>query len=482
MFQRRSLVLAWGVFCFIACVLFNSCASHRTQILTGRYLSQGTWTASPSLLFRVLHVLGTDDGDIARYLAYSRAVLGQPYQSHFIRPIEEWRVDATKYETGKDISDPQETPPTVPSTPLRAYRDFLVEYPPGFFLFALPPALLATDLDRYVVLFGVYMALLLCGSLWLCVRVARTTAPDLPEEQIVKWSTLCLLALGTITMRRYDAAVSFSLALLVYGCVAKRPSLAGIGLGLGVVAKGLPVLLVPLPVLYYLSMRRWRELAIATTGGLFFGLLVGLPMVVPAGAHLFDILSYHGGRPLQIESTAGALLILSRLLPQSNVAITHTYGSMNLVGNGEPILRFLASVLPILSLLGVWLWSFFAFRRAPDKPARDRILLVAICLILVGQMALGKVFSPQYLTWLLPIGVLVSLREDFSGRSLFLGALLLTQLIFPICYRLPLVRDLSPIFGFLVLLRNCLILAWAVRLLRRVPLLPLAKSADSAAA
>ena len=220
MFQRRSLFLSWGAFCFIACVLFNSCASHRTQILTGRYLSQGTWTASPALLFRVLHVLGTDDGDIARYLAYSRAVLGQPYQSYFIRPIEEWRVDATKYETGKDISDPQETPPTVPSTPLRAYRDFLVEYPPGFFLFALPPALLATDLDRYVVLFGVYMALLLCGSLWLCVRVARTTAPDLPEQQIVKWSTLCLLALGTITMRRYDAAVSFSLALLIYGCVA----------------------------------------------------------------------------------------------------------------------------------------------------------------------------------------------------------------------------------------------------------------------
>lgn len=228
-------------------------------------------------------------------------------------------------------------------------------------------------------------------------------------------------------MRRYDAAVSFSLALLIYGCVAKRPSLAGIGLGLGVVAKGLPVLLVPLPVLYYLSMRRWRELAIATTCGLFFGLLVGLPMVVPAGAHLFDILSYHGGRPLQIESTAGALLILSRLLPQSNVAITHTYGSNDLVGNGEPILRSLASVLPVLSLLGVWLWSFFAFRRAPDEP-----LKIASCsspfVLFSSVMALGKVFSPQYLTWLLPIGVLVSLREDFSGRSLFLGALLLTQL------------------------------------------------------
>lgn len=467
MFQRRSLLLAWSAFILVVFGLFNSCATHRVQRQTGAYLAKGTWTVSAPLFVRVLRVLGTDDGDISRYQAYSRAMLGQSYQSYYIRPLDEWMKDTDAFDNGKDPDDPEQSPPVTPSRALTPYKDYLVEYPPGFFLFSLPPTLLTGDkgLDRYSFWFGTLMGVLLLSSLWLNIQVAKRVAPQLPSDRLVRFTAACLLVLGTISLRRYDAALSFSLSLLLFGCVTQRPILAGAALALGIVTKGMPILVAPLVVFYFLSMKRFRDLALATASGVLVGLLVGLPFALAAGRHLFDMFSYHGMRPLQVESTFAALLVLSHALFGTKLAIAHTYGSMNIVGTGEPLLRVFASILPLLSLLGVWLWSFVSFRRAPDQSARDRALTLSICLVLVGQMTLGKVFSPQYLTWLIPIGMLASLIQDQAGRWLLFATMALTFFIFPISYHLSLAGTMHPLFGSVLLVRNLCLLAWAVRLL-----------------
>lgn len=467
MFQRRSLVLAWSAFILIVFGLFNSCATHREQRQTGTYLAKGTWTVSPQLFVRVLRVLGTDDGDISRYLAYSRAMLGKSYQPYYIRPLDEWKQDADSFDTGKDPDDPEQTPPVTPTRPLTPYRDFLVEYPPGFFLFALPPALLTGEggLDRYSFWFGSLMGALLLSSLWLISQVAKKVAPQLAQDKLVRFTTYCLLVLGTITTRRYDAALSFSLSLLVFGCVMQRPMVAGIALALGIVTKGMPVLIAPLVVFYFLSMKRMRDLLLATASGVGFGLLLGLPFTAAAGRQILDMFSYHGMRPLQIESTFASLLVLSHAIVGTPLSIAHTYGSMNIVGTGEPLFRSLASLFPLVSLLLVWAWSFVCLRRATSQSVRDRVLILSICLVLVGQMTLGKVFSPQYLTWLLPIGVLAALMQDYAGRWLLFATMALTYFIFPISYHLSLAGTMHPLFGFVLLVRNLCLLAWAIRLL-----------------
>jgi hypothetical protein len=77
-------------------------------------------------------------------------------------------------------------------------------------------------------------------------------------------------------------------------------------------------------------------------------------------------------------------------------------------------------------------------------------------------MVLGKVFSPQYLTWLLPLGVLASLADERArARRELLAAMLGTQMIWPFCYCIGLASSLNPIFGALVLARNSLVFAWA---------------------
>ena len=92
--------------------------------------------AGPDLL-RGVRVYLTDELDAQRYLAYADAVLGRPYQPYFIRSLDAWQAHVSTYG-----GDPEPDQPRVtPHGPLVPYRDFAVEYPPGFFLWTVPPAL-----------------------------------------------------------------------------------------------------------------------------------------------------------------------------------------------------------------------------------------------------------------------------------------------------------------------------------------------------
>lgn len=476
----RRAATAWLAWCAVLFGLFESCAGHTAAQRTGDLLGSGKFTPSVGLAVDALRASGTDDGDINRYLAYANAVLGRPYQGYYVRPLDGWKVEAAQLVTGKDVNDPAETPPVVPAAPLVPYRDFLVEYPPGFFVFAVPPALLSADMDAYRLLFSAFMALLLTAALALSLRTeqqllapATASTPDpAASSTLLRWAAGMALALGVISVRRYDPSVSLSLAGLLYGCVTRRPLVAGAAIGLGVVAKGLPILVAPLPVLYWLSLRRPRELLLASVAGLAVGLVVGLPFARAAGSQLLDVVAYHGQRPLQVESTAGSLLIALRLFDPSSAHLSETYGSANVVGRWDALPRLAAGLLPWAALAGVLLWTFVTLRAGSaisDEARRarraGRVLLIAVCAVFVGQMTLGKVFSPQYLTWLLPIGVLAAALDGKRSLVMLCVAFALTHLIYPFAYRVGLANALHPAFGLVVLGRNALMIAWGARLL-----------------
>jgi hypothetical protein len=116
-------------------------------------------------------------------------------------------------------------------------------------------------------------------------------------------------------------------------------------------------------------------------------------------------------------------------------------------------------------LAALWLW--FA-RRPRDTETLVRACVAAVCLF----VAFGKVLSPQYMIWLIPLVPLVRGRRGLVAGAVFALALVLTQLWFPDRYwnlvygfggyesALVLVRDL-------VLLALLAVLAWPER--RRLP-------------
>jgi hypothetical protein len=482
--SRKRVAWAWAVWLAVVLGLFNGCAGHRESGETGKWLDAGGWPISLGTGVRALRALGTDDADLQRYHAYANAVLGLPYQATFVRPFEGWKVDARLLANNLDAADPAVTPPVVPARPLIPYRDFLVEYPPGFFLFAVPPALVARGLDAYYFLFSSFMALLLTAALALLWDAAKRIAPD-RATSLVFFAATAALAVGPIVVRRYDAVVSLSLCLLFWGCVTKRAWAAGVGLGLGVAAKGMPLLLSPVLLVYFIADNRRKDAVWTGVIAAVIGVAAVAPFAQSAGVHMLDMFAYHGQRPLQIESTGGALLVLGRAFDPSFASASQTFGSMNVVGPWDGPLKLLASLAPLVALVAVTALAWSDLRRAASDAARGAVLLRASCAALAFFMVLGKVFSPQYLTWLLPLGMLASLlAPGVAARRTLLGALVLTQVIWPTCYSIKLASNLSPFFGALVLARNALVFAWAWQLatLERAERVVVTQSASVASA
>ncbi len=422
---------------------------------------------TPGLLVQALRRHFTDEDDMNRYRAYARALRGQSYSSYYVRPIAVWR---STFERAVEEPEPEAFPLITPEQPLHPYSDYSVEYPPGFFLFALPPALLSDSPRAYHALFVGEMGLLLFLALLLC-RKLGAALPGPSTSRLLATAATAIWLLGTVVTHRYDAAVALCIVLLSLAVVHERPIGYGAAMALAVLTKGVPLLLVPLWAVYLLSTRSVTASLRALLRAFAMGLVLALPLLFWAGKDALSAVRYHTARPLQIESTWAALLGLFGHLESLHsfwpepLRVVYTYGSINVLGPGVRALAAFSTLAQVFALF----FSYFAFwrrLRAPQyrKSSQNRaeVLHAATLLSLVVYMIFGKVFSPQYLVWLLPLGLWLSLRRGPKALFMLLLVLGMTQIIYPLGYVL--VCKQEPWTCVLILLRNGLLLAWALYL------------------
>jgi hypothetical protein len=160
-------------------------------------------------------------------------------------------------------------------------------------------------------------------------------------------------------------------------------------------------------------------------------------------------------RPLQIESLGASALLAAHQLFGFEIEMRSTHGSQNLEGGAATVAAVLTSIAQVATL--VWIWVRFA--RGSATPPR---LALHAAAALVAFVALGKVLSPQFLIWLLPVVVLAGSR---SATLLFAGALVLTQLWFPYRYW-DLAREFDALPSWLVVVRDLVLVVLLVVLVR----------------
>jgi L-cystine uptake protein TcyP (sodium:dicarboxylate symporter family) len=161
-------------------------------------------------------------------------------------------------------------------------------------------------------------------------------------------------------------------------------------------------------------------------------------------------------RPLQIESLGAALLLAGKQLGLYEPTAVSTFGSQNVVGSLPDRLASLQTLLQIVAVVAVWV----AVTRARDPIAG---LLGGSAAVVVAFVAFGKVLSPQFLIWLVPLVPLAAAVSGLGIPVLFVAALVLTQLWFPTRYWD--VVDLGAV-GWLVLVRDVVLVALLVALVR----------------
>lgn len=190
-----------------------------------------------------------------------------------------------------------------------------------------------------------------------------------------RWQAGLIVALSPVLMLtgtiNWDMVPAMLVMLALLAWSRERPELAGLAIGLGGATKFYPALvLFPLLLLTF-SSRRWLPFAKATLVALASWAAVNLPVAAlyPTGWATFWELN------AQRQADFGSV-----------------YYALGLIGHPVPNLNLVGIVLFGLSLA-------FVARCAPRRLEVLTLLTVAAFLVT------NKVYSPQYVLWLLPLAV-----------------------------------------------------------------------------
>jgi uncharacterized membrane protein len=232
-----------------------------------------------------------------------------------------------------------------------------------------------------------YYVSVLMLAVCLLAGVLATAATARRESEDAGWRAALLVALSPgLVLAAFINWDLFAMALTAGGMAAwaaRRPWLSGVLLGLAVATKFYPLLF--FGVLFILCLRagQLREFARAFAGGLIAWLVINLPVALTATAGWGRFYAFSRDR----GADWGSVWYLFEHYNVPGVGDS-TLGRLNLMSTGAFIIA--AAAIAVLALA------------APRRPRLPQLCF----LVLAAFLILNKVWSPQYVIWLVPLAVL----------------------------------------------------------------------------
>jgi hypothetical protein len=264
----------------------------------------------------------------------------------------------------------------------------------------------------------VVLLALFLGVKWLASHGG--TAAAMPRRLMLV--SVLTAVMGAVALTRFDVLPAALTVGTLVALASSRWRLGGVALGAAIAVKLYPIVLLPL-VVVYVARRAGRRTAVAVSG-------IALGVVVIAYAP-FLYLSVEGVRhsveaqllrPLQVESLGGSLLaafhtVFGFQFPHQEIYYDFPFHSARSVARAS-------AGIGLIVLVGLWIG--FARSRA-DTPRLIRFSAAT----LAAFIGFGKVFSPQYLLWIIPLVALVPRKRGLYAIGELGLASLITALVFP---------------------------------------------------
>jgi hypothetical protein len=332
------------------------------------------------------------------------------------------------------------------------YREVFLEYPPLAAPAIAIPGLLGTGEEVFRWAFAGWAFLLAAAVVLLCGALAARTGGDARRALLA--AALMPLLCGAMVRTHFDLApVALLLgALLLLSSGRPRSGMAV--LGLAAMTKGFPLVAAPV-ALAWLARGVDRRTLVQSAAALLAALALpaaAAAAMSPSGA--WEAVTYHLERPVQVES-----------LPASGVLLLDELGA----GEAESVkshrsdgLEHPAGDALTLFCLGVML-SLIAFVTARARGGPRNLVLASLAAV-AAFATLGKVLSPQYMLWLIPLGALAFAWRLHALASATAAAAVLTQVEFPARYFDLVDREPFPVA--VTALRNLVLIAVLVLALR----------------
>jgi hypothetical protein len=334
------------------------------------------------------------------------------------------------------------------------YRDIAFEYPPLAAPTIALPGVLGPGGERFRWAFALWTLAGAVAVVLLCGALARATGAD-PRRAMLAAALMPVLC-GALVRTHFDV---FPVALLLGGLLllCRDRALAGMTvLGLGAMTKLFPLVAVPVALAWLVARGRRRE---AWQGGLACALTIavvaGAAVAVSADGAA-DAVRYHLDRPVQIESSPAMVLLGLDALGAGHAVSTKSHRSDGLLhdASGAVSALFAGMLVGLVILLA-------------SRVGGTRRELVLACLAATLAFALfGKVLSPQFVIWVLPLGALAFAWRRHALAAAVALAAILTQVEFPAHYFDVVARE--PLAVVLVAVRNTVLLAALVLAIREL--------------
>ena len=347
------------------------------------------------------------------------------------------------------------------------YRDVSLEYPPLAMVPMVVPYLVGLPLgdvtiERYRWLFAGWEALLVLALGLVLVGVARAGAVTRGSHDpawSVAWRLPILTAGAALAIAwRFDVFAALLLAAAVWATLLNRPTLAGIALGLGVLAKLFPIVAAPALAVAWLAPRDDRRLVRFGFAGVATVALGLLPFLAIAGGEALSFLRYQAQRGLEIESVGAGVVLLDGLVRGQPVETASPFKAVEVFGT---LASAWLAALPVVTVAGFGALGAAAWRRARAELGASGRVERATLATLAGTAVLvllltSKVFSIQYVVWLVPFAALL------PGWKFWLAAVAvaLTMPIHPFLFSDLVAQEALPIVVLNV--RNALLVTLAV--------------------
>jgi Glycosyltransferase family 87 len=337
------------------------------------------------------------------------------------------------------------------------YRDVFLEYPPLAAPAIALPGVLGTGEEVFRAAFAGWTFLLAAAVVLLCGALAARTGGDARRALLA--AALLPFLCGAMVRTHFDLApVALLLGALLL-LASGRPRSGMAVLGLAAMTKGFPLVAAPV-ALAWLAGHADRRTLVQSAAALLAALALPAAAAVavsPGGA--WDAVEYHVERPVQIESLpASGVLLLDELgASEAESVKSHRSDGLEHPAVGALTAACLAAMAALFALLAVE-----AGRGAGRGDART--LVLASLAAVAAFAALGKVLSPQYMLWLVPLGALALAWRLHALAAATGAAVLLTHLEFPARYFDLVEREAFPVA--VVAARNLVLLGVVLLALR----------------
>lgn len=327
------------------------------------------------------------------------------------------------------------------------YSDYNIEYPPGAFILFTIPILFAKSIVGYQIAFASMVSVFILLGGYLLYKKENS-------NPLFLFSIFLFFCRPQHILQRFDIIVGVLIILSVIAFIKNKNYISFSALGVATAIKFFPIIILP----FYLAKTSFLKTRIKNMA--IFSLVIVL-IVSPFMFKLYmtnklDGLTYfwnyHKSRGIQVESTWSSLAIL--LSPsRENLKSNLSFGAWNIESSLTPVFTKLAFYILSLTLI------FYLFTVNLIKSI-DRKDMHIICFIVIGSFIfLNKVFSPQFVLWLVPIFPLVvdsfSFRKKITLLTFFVIFLATTYLIVGKYYNNLL--DFEPLATTNLLARNVLL-------------------------